>query len=150
MYHLPISLPPPENELHSQQLAVLVLCLMKNMLLLGIFEGPVTFGEGDHRNALQDFRDLGLLLRLRSCRAEMLRRFSGHEEPVLHGLLGALLADAPTGCTLVGLHRPRHVQEMAKVGESLTLDDARWVRQLYRENGRPTQASWRSYQEAGP
>ncbi len=123
---------------------------LKHGLLLGIFEGPVTFGEGDHRNALQDFRDLGLLMRLRSCRAEMIGRFAEHPEPVLHGLLGALLADSPTGCCLVGLHHARHVKAATTAGERLSGEDARWVRQLYRENGRPTQASWKSYQEAGP
>jgi len=123
---------------------------LKHGLLLGGYEGPVTFGEGDHRNALQDFRDLGLLVRLRGCRAELRRRFAGHPQPILHGLLGALLADAPTGCVLVGLHRPEHVTEAAAAGQRLSPDDARWVRHLYRENGRPTQASWRSYQETGP
>lgn len=123
---------------------------LKHGLLLGLFEGPVTFGEGDHRNALQDFRDLGLLVRLRNCRRELNLRFADHPQPILHGLLGALLSDAPTGCVLVGLHRPEHVAAAASVGDRLSPDDARWVRHLYRENGRPTQASWKSYQETGP
>ena len=122
---------------------------LKHGLLLGQFEGPVTFGEGDHRSALQDFRDLALLRRLKSCRGELHRRFADHPQPVLHGILGALLADSPTGCVLVGLHRPEHVQEASVAGQRLAPDDAHWVRELYRENGRPTQASWKSYQETG-
>lgn len=120
---------------------------LKHGLLLGIFEGPVTFGEGDHRNALQDFRDLGLLMRLRSCRQELQKRFADEDNPVLHGLVGALLADATTGCVLIGQHRPEYVRDAARAGARLPVDDATWVRQLYRENGRPTQASWKSYQE---
>lgn len=123
---------------------------LKHGLLLGLFEGPVTFGEGDHRNSLPDFRDLGLLTRLRRCRHELSARFTDHPQPVLHGLLGALLADAPTGSVIVGLHRPEQVQEASMVGARLTMEDARWIRQLYRENGRPTQASWKSYQETSP
>ena len=123
---------------------------LKHGLLLGLFEGPVTFGEGDHRNALPDFRDLGLLMRLRQCRGDLVHRFADHPQPVLHALVGSLLADSPTGCVIVGLHRPEQVQEAAMAGGKLTAEDARWVRELYRERGRPTQASWKSYQETGP
>lgn len=123
---------------------------LKHGLLLGTFEGPVTFGEGDHRNALPDFRDLGLLMRLRHCGNELRHRFSSHEQPVLHGLVGALLADSPSGSVIVGMHRPEHVTAAINLGQKLNVDDARWVRQLYHENGKPTQASWKSYQETGP
>lgn len=123
---------------------------LKHGLLLGKFEGPVTFGEGDHRGALQDFRDSSLLQRLRECRAAVEERFPDHDEPILHALLGALLADSPTGCVLVGQHRPEHVRKAVRIGEPLSAEDARWVFGLYRENGRPTQASWKNYQEAEP
>ena len=47
---------------------------LKHALLLGLFEGPVTFGDGDHRSALAEFRDFGLISRLRACRREMEKR----------------------------------------------------------------------------
>ncbi len=122
---------------------------LKHALLLGLFEGPVTFGGGDHRSSLPDFRDYGLISRLRSCRREMERRFTGHPEPVLHGLIGALLTGCPTGCTLVGQRRPVHTAAAARVGELLDEADARWVRALYRENGRVTRTSWKTMQQLG-
>lgn len=121
---------------------------LKHALLLGLFEGPVTFGGGDHRSVLTEFRDFGLISRLRACRREMEKRFSEHPEPVLYGLVGALLADAPAGCVVVGQRRPDHVTAAAQVGEPLSESDARWVRQLYQENGRVTRASWKSFQQA--
>lgn len=121
---------------------------LKHALLLGVFEGPVTFGGGDHRSALPEFRDFGLISRLRTCRRELERRFAGRPEPVLHALVGALLADVPTGCAVVGLRQPGHVAAAAQVGEPLSDEDARWVLQLYQENGRVTRASWKSYQQA--
>ncbi|MCP4654328.1 MAG: aldo/keto reductase [bacterium] len=121
---------------------------LKHALLLGRFEGPVTFGEGDHRNSLQDFRDFGLLTRLRRCRRELQQRFPQHPGPVLYALLGALLSDSPTGCTVIGLHRPEHVDAAATAGQPLSEEHARWVRKLYLENGRPTRASWRSFHQA--
>lgn len=118
---------------------------LKHALLLGAFEGPVTFGYGDHRSAVPDFRDYKLISRLRACRQEMEKRFAEQPEPVLHGLIGALLADSPTACVLVGQHRPRHLEAAARVGETLSTEDALWVRQLYQENGRATRAAWKSF-----
>lgn len=120
---------------------------LKHALLLGLFEGPVTFGEGDHRSSLPDFRDYSLIRRLRNCRHEMQQRFAGHDEPVLHGLIGALLSDSASACALVGQRSPGHVAAAAKVGDQLDRDSARWVRQLYQENGRAVRASWKTYQQ---
>lgn len=120
---------------------------LKHALLLGLFEGPVTFGEGDHRSSLPEFRDYALIRRLRACRREMEERFAGHEEPVLHGLIGALLTDSKSASALVGQRRPAHVDAAAKIGSLLDREEARWVRQLYQENGRPIRASWKTYQQ---
>ena len=117
---------------------------IKHGLLLGIFEGPVTFGVGDHRNTIADFRDYGLISRLRDCRRAVQQRFNGHHpEPVLHALIGALLADEPNATALVGQHTPTQVAAAATVGTPLESEDARWVRRLYEEHGRPTRNSWR-------
>jgi aryl-alcohol dehydrogenase-like predicted oxidoreductase len=118
---------------------------LKHALLLGIFEGPVTFGYGDHRAALPDFRDYGLISRLQGCRREVENRFADREEPVLHGLLGALLADSPQATVLLGQHRPRHAEAAAKVGEPISPENALWVRRLYQENGKVTRAAWKGF-----
>lgn len=119
---------------------------LKHALLLGIFEGPVTFGEGDHRGSLPEFRDYGLIRRLRACRAEMAKRFPEQAEPVLFGLIGAVLADCPTGCALIGQRRPEHVRAAAlAVAHQPSPDQARWIRQLYQENGRIIRGPWKVY-----
>ncbi len=120
---------------------------LKHALLLGIFEGPVTFGYGDHRSSLPDFRDYGLIMRLRACRREMEKRFADHEEPVLYGLIGALLADSPNATALIGQHRPAHVVAAAKAGDNVSPENSLWVRRLYQENGKVTRASWRNFQQ---
>lgn len=117
---------------------------LRHGLLLGLFEGPVTFGAGDHRNDIPDFRDVALLQRLSACRAKLAARFAGKTEPVIHGLVGALLAGAPTGSVLLGQHRPSQVVAAASTGEALSEDDAAWVRGLYGENGRAVRAGWRA------
>lgn len=116
---------------------------LRHGLLLGLFEGPVTFGAGDHRSDIAEFRDFALLDRLRTCRKKMEERFAGHPEPVLYGLVGALMTEAPTATVLLGVHRPSQVVAAAEIGEPLSAEDARWVLDLYRENGRSTRGAWR-------
>ncbi|MCG8457758.1 MAG: aldo/keto reductase [Holophagales bacterium] len=122
---------------------------LKHSLLLGLFEGPVTFGEGDHRSSLPEFRDYGLLMRLQACRAELEKRFREHSEPVLDGLIGAILSDSATGVALVGQRSPEHVKSAARVEPHLDSESVQWIRQLYRENGRATHMHWKSYQQKG-
>ncbi|MEM8962160.1 MAG: aldo/keto reductase [Acidobacteriota bacterium] len=132
------------NWVRDHDIGVSFFSPIKHGLLLGLFEGPVTFGIGDHRNAIQDFRDYSLLSRLRACRREVEARFDGEmREPVLQALIGALLVEEPSGCALLGLHRTDQVSSAAEVGSPLSAEDARWVRRLYAENGRPTRSSWR-------
>lgn len=122
---------------------------LKHGLLLGQFEGPVTFGEGDHRSTLPEFRDFGLISRLRACRREIERRFSDREQPVLHALVGALLADSEHSIALVGQRRPVHARAAAQVGDPLSETDARWVQELYQANGRRQRAAWKESFHSG-
>jgi len=122
---------------------------LKHGLLLGVFEGPVTFGEGDHRSSLHEFRDYGLIKRLRACRCEVEKRFSTLPQPVLAALVGALLVDSPSGVVLVGQRRPQHALAVAQAGRTmLSPEDARWIRQLYQENGRILRGPWKSYHQS--
>jgi len=118
---------------------------LKHGLLLGLYEGPVTFGVGDHRSHIPDFRDFGLLARLRACREKVEERFADKRLPVLYALVGALLTGVENGSVILGLHRPSQVAAAAEAGAPLAPEDARWLRRLYRENGRPTRASWKMH-----
>lgn len=126
----------------ANDVGVAFFATLRHGLLLGLFEGPVTFGAGDHRNDIADFRDAVLLERLRHCRQQLEARFGG-EEAVLHGLTGAVLSDTPTACALLGMHRPSQVVAASRLGEPLSPEDGPWVRSLYRENGRSTRGAWR-------
>ena len=105
---------------------------IKHGLLLGKHSGPVDFDPGDHRGRNPSFRDADLIEHLRRCRESVRTRFPDQPEPVLHALLGVLLADSPTACVLLGMRQPRHVAAASKVGRALSPVDARWVRELYR------------------
>ena len=105
---------------------------LKHGLLLGKYTEPTEFPEGDMRAGVQGFRDPDLIAHLRRCRAEVEARFAGEPQPVLRAVLGVLLADAPTGCVLVGMRDPRQAEAAAAAGEPLDADEAAWVRRLYR------------------
>jgi aryl-alcohol dehydrogenase-like predicted oxidoreductase len=105
---------------------------LKHGLLLGRYREPPELGVGDHRNRVPGFKDPDQLALFRECRAAIEERFPSIPHPVLSSLIGVLLTDAPTGCVLVGLRQPRHVEAATLVGSPLTEEDAAWVRRLYR------------------
>jgi aryl-alcohol dehydrogenase-like predicted oxidoreductase len=105
---------------------------LRHGLLLGKYEQPTRFPEGDHRNRIAEFRDAGALARLRRCREAVERRYPEKAEAMLHVLTGALLNDAPTGCVLLGMRRRSHAVAAASLGEPLPGDELAWVRDLFR------------------
>ncbi len=108
---------------------------LKHGLLLGQYEKPPSFDAGDHRARNSAFRDDNLLADLRRLRQRVEHRFADHPEPVLHALVDALLSDAPSGCALLGMRRPRHVEAAAQLGSPLAPDDAAWVYRQYQQAG---------------
>lgn len=104
---------------------------IRHGLLLGKYEAPTTFDEGDFRRNDAGFQDADLLRALIANRDALIARL-GAPEPVLRGLLGALLADAPTGCVLLGQRNARQVAAAARAGRRLSQPDAEFVWSLYR------------------
>ena len=105
---------------------------LKHGLLLGKYDAPQNFGEGDFRSGVAEFRDPEFITRMRRARDEVARRFPNHPQPVLHALTGGLLAGNPTACVLLGQRNRQQVDAAASVGEALSEGDAQWVRALYR------------------
>ena len=103
---------------------------LKHGLLLGKYDAPPEFEQGDMRGRVPAFRDEELLRRLRSHRDEIVGRVR-HPHPVLHALVGALLEDSPTASVLLGQRRPRQVESAATLGDPLDAETAAWVRRLY-------------------
>lgn len=105
---------------------------LKHGLLLGKYEKPVEFPEGDFRRGIAEFGDAAALDGYRRAAAALRERFASQPEPVLHGVIGALLADAPTATVLLGQRNPRQVEAAARVGEPLSKEDAAWVKAQFR------------------
>jgi aryl-alcohol dehydrogenase-like predicted oxidoreductase len=104
---------------------------LRHGLLLGKYEAPPSFGEGDVRNRVPEFFDRAFLARVRDASRAVANRFSGHPEPVLHALTGALLTGNPTACVLLGLRDETQVEAATTLGEPLTPEDAAWVHRAY-------------------
>jgi aryl-alcohol dehydrogenase-like predicted oxidoreductase len=106
---------------------------LKHGLLLGKYDKPAHYGEGDFRSGVADFRDPAAIERYRRAAAAVRERFADRPEPVLAAVLGALLAGNPTACVLLGQRNPRQVEAAAAAGgEALTVEEADWVRKQYR------------------
>ena len=105
---------------------------IKNGLLTGKYDKPPIFKEGDFRLNVPEFQDVDLLKKLQDNKIKLEERFTNHPQPVLHGLLGALLEDSPTGCVLLGQRDANQVKAAATLGETLTENDATWIKKLYK------------------
>lgn len=104
---------------------------LKHGLLLGKYETPVEFPNGDMRAAIPEFGDEHAIRRIREACGRVRHRFKEHSQPVLHALTGYLLADAPTASILVGQRNPVQAEAAAAVGQPLTPEEAAWVREIY-------------------
>ncbi|MDQ3281084.1 MAG: aldo/keto reductase [Acidobacteriota bacterium] len=105
---------------------------IKHGLLLGKYDQPVQYGEGDFRSGVEDFRNPEAIERYKRAAAAMRERFANHSEPVLHAVIGALLTGNATACVLLGQRNPKQVAAAAAVGEALSQEGAEWVRAEYR------------------
>jgi len=99
---------------------------LKHGLLLGKYDHPVDYGEGDFRSGVADFRDAAAIARYKRAAAAVREKFD-----VLHAVTGALLTGNPTACVLLGQRNPKQVAAGANAGEPLSVEDAEWVRKLY-------------------
>ena len=106
---------------------------LKHGLLLGKYDAPADFGEGDFRSGIADFGDAEAIARYKRASASMRERFAAYREPVLHAVTGALLTGNPTACVLLGQRNVQQVEAAAAVGEALSEEDAQWVRVQYRD-----------------
>ena len=106
---------------------------LKHGLLLGKYDQPVEFGEGDFRSGIADFRNAEAIERYKRAAAAMRTKFGAeHAEPVLHAVIGALLTGNATACVLLGQRNAKQVAAAAAAGDALSENDAQWVREQYR------------------
>ena len=111
----------------AHDLGVAFFSPLKHGLLLGKYDAPADFGEGDFRSTIADFRDPEAIARYKRA-----SQIVGARMNVLHAVTGALLTGNPTACVLLGQRNVRQVEAAAGAGEALSEADAAWVRAQYR------------------
>ena len=117
----------------AHDLGVAFFSPLKHGLLLGKYDAPKNYGEGDFRSNVADFRDPAAIERYKRASAAMRSKFSDRVEPVLHAVTGALLAGNPAACVLLGQRNPRQVAAVSSAGDALSREDVEWVRRMYRQ-----------------
>jgi aryl-alcohol dehydrogenase-like predicted oxidoreductase len=116
----------------THDLGVAFFSPIKHGLLLGKYDEPVEYPEGDFRSRIPEFKDRTFIDRMKRAADAMRKRFPKEREPVLHAVIGALLAGNPTSCVLLGQRNAKQAASAAAVGEPLSAADAEWVRRVYR------------------
>jgi aryl-alcohol dehydrogenase-like predicted oxidoreductase len=116
----------------ANDLGVAFFSPLKHGLLLGKYDAPQKFPEGDFRGGIAEFGDAEFIARMKRARASVSERLKDREEPVLSALTGALLEGNQTATVLLGQRNVRQVEAAAKIDAELGAADAAWVRSLYR------------------
>jgi len=116
----------------AHDLGVAFFSPLKHGLLLGKYDAPQQFPEGDFRRNIAEFGDAEFVARMKHAREEVTKHFASSKEPVLHALTGVLLNGNPTATVLLGQRNAKQVAAAASVGEALSDADAQWVRAIYR------------------
>ena len=104
---------------------------IKHGLLTGKYSEPTVFEAGDFRTRVKDFVDQDIIDQMKHNKSELDSKFSDHLEPVMHGLVDALLTDSPTGCVLLGQRNTKQVESASSLGFALSEEEASWVKKLY-------------------
>ena len=104
---------------------------LKHGLLLGKYDTPVSFPDGDFRQNVPEFMDASLLERLSANKRHLMERFSEHPNPVLYGVVGPLTEDSRSSCVLMGQRNPAQVRCASSVAMPMSEEDAAWVRHLF-------------------
>lgn len=115
----------------SNNLGICFFSPIKHGLLTGKYTAPANFESGDFRTTVKDFADQTLIDKMQTNKVKLEGRFSDHPQPVMHGLVDALLTDASTGCVLLGQRNEEQVEAASQLGEPLSDEDAKWVKSLY-------------------
>jgi aryl-alcohol dehydrogenase-like predicted oxidoreductase len=116
----------------AHDLGVAFFSPLKHGLLLGKYDAPHPFPDGDFRSGIPQFRDATFIERMKRARNEVTRRFTKDREPVLTAVTGALLTGNPTATVLLGQRNPKQVEAASAAGRALSADETAWVRRLYR------------------
>jgi len=111
----------------SHDLGVAFFSPLKHGLLLGKYDAPQNFPEGDFRSGIPEFRDAAFIKRMQQARDQVTQKM-----PVLTAVTGALLTGNPTATVLLGQRNPKQVEAASAAGRALSADEAAWVRKLYR------------------
>ena len=117
----------------THNLGVCFFSPIKHGLLTGKYNNVASFPDGDFRQTIQEFQDIEFIKKMRKNMSFLEKRFINHSEPVLHGLLGALLTGCPTGCVLLGQRNQEQASAAKNLGKQLNKDDAAWVFSLYKK-----------------
>jgi len=115
----------------SNDLGVCFFSPIKHGLLTGKYSEPTVFEAGDFRTRIKDFVDQDIIDQMKLNKSKLESKFSDHLEPVMHGLIDALLTDAPTGCVLLGQRNTTQVESATSLGFALSEEEASWVKNLY-------------------
>ena len=105
---------------------------IKHGLLTGKYNKPTKFDHGDHRSNIKEFTNQEIIDKMKLNKSLLEERFSYHENPVMHGIIDALLNDCSNACVLLGQRNTSQVKIASTLGKIMTDEDSKWVKSIYK------------------
>jgi len=102
-------------------------------LLTGKYMKPCTFKSGDFREGVDAFKNPVIIDKIKENANRLRERFSDHPNPVMRGVIDSLISDSQNSCVLLGQRNPSQVAVAKTLGESMSLEDVNWVKELYKQ-----------------
>ncbi|MEE8436993.1 MAG: aldo/keto reductase [Candidatus Neomarinimicrobiota bacterium] len=120
-----------KDYVEKNNLGVCFFSPLKHGLLTGKYTEVPKFEKGDFRQTIKAFKKPDLIKKMQVNKALLENHFAPHPEPVLRGLVDALLTNVSGGCVLLGQRNLKQVKSAAALGQDLSQEDAAWVGELY-------------------
>ena len=120
-----------KSHVEKHNLGVCFFSPLKHGFLTGKYHQIPKFQDGDHRSQIPEFRNVSLIKKMQENKKKLEKHFPNIDNPVLHGLINSLLIDSKTGCVLLGQRNQDQVNTAASLNNSISRNDAEWVKSLY-------------------
>ena len=101
-------------------------------LLVGKYSKPTKFPEGDFRENIGAFKEESVINLFQENAKKLEEKLTDHPNPVMHGVIDALIYNLKNSCVLLGQRNAEQVKTAATLGVSISENDIEWIKSLYK------------------
>jgi len=121
-----------KDYIETKNLGVCFFSPLMHGLLVGKYSKPTEFPEGDFRKNIDAFKKESIINLFQENAKKLKNKFTDHPNPVMHGVIDALIYNLKNSCVLLGQRSLEQVETAATLGVSISENDTEWIKGLYK------------------